>query len=265
MAADQSAVAVADFLEETKLTKKPKTLRRLFHVADLLHGVLREGLPRRHRARGHAAIRGLPSGGERAIAAHLLEQVRERDVVPEVARRARSREENYWPRFTEEEPEVYEREDLAALFAACDTDERLWFEFFLMTGMREQEVMHLTGRHEPAREYGESLTSRTGVDAESVQGARDPDPCEAHRAVKAWKPRENGTCGLGFPTASGNPKLDFLDCLKVVAARAELDEDEFWLHKFRATFATWSCGPASICAPCSSGWATQTWSPRCAI
>jgi hypothetical protein len=32
---------------------------------------------------------------------------------------------------------VYEREDLDTLFAACDQQERLWFEFFLMTGMRE--------------------------------------------------------------------------------------------------------------------------------
>ncbi len=44
------------------------------------------------------------------------------------------------PKFVEVEPEVYEREDLDMLFAACDAQERLWFEFFLMTGMREQEV-----------------------------------------------------------------------------------------------------------------------------
>ena len=49
---------------------------------------------------------------------------------------------NDWPRYTEEEPEVYEQEELDKLFAACDAEERLWFEFFLMTGMREQEVMY---------------------------------------------------------------------------------------------------------------------------
>src|SRR5438445_5049370 len=49
---------------------------------------------------------------------------------------------NDWPRFVEEEPEIYEQEELDALFKACDPEERLWFEFFLMTGMREQEVMH---------------------------------------------------------------------------------------------------------------------------
>jgi integrase/recombinase XerD len=37
---------------------------------------------------------------------------------------------------------MYEREDLDILFAVCDQQEKLWFEFFLMTGMREQEVKH---------------------------------------------------------------------------------------------------------------------------
>jgi integrase/recombinase XerD len=37
---------------------------------------------------------------------------------------------------------MYEQAELDKLFKACDTEERLWFEFFLMTGMREQEVMY---------------------------------------------------------------------------------------------------------------------------
>ena len=49
---------------------------------------------------------------------------------------------NDWPRYTEEEPEIYEQEELDRLLSACDGEERLWFEFFLMTGMREQEVTH---------------------------------------------------------------------------------------------------------------------------
>jgi integrase/recombinase XerD len=43
---------------------------------------------------------------------------------------------------------------------------------------------------------------------------------------------------LAFPTAGCRPKLNFLDCLKGVADRAKLDKENFWLHKFRATFAT---------------------------
>ena len=35
---------------------------------------------------------------------------------------------NDWPRYVEDEPEIYEREDLDEFFAACNQDERLWFE-----------------------------------------------------------------------------------------------------------------------------------------
>ena len=31
---------------------------------------------------------------------------------------------NDWPRYVEQEPEIYEREELDALFAACDENER---------------------------------------------------------------------------------------------------------------------------------------------
>jgi integrase/recombinase XerD len=46
--------------------------------------------------------------------------------------------------------------------------------------------------------------------------------------------------GLIFPTSGGKPKLNFLDDLKAVAKRANLNPESVWLHKFRATFATWS-------------------------
>src|ERR1700730_2997235 len=36
---------------------------------------------------------------------------------------------NDWPRYTEEEPEMYENEELDKLFAACDAEERLRYEF----------------------------------------------------------------------------------------------------------------------------------------
>lgn len=58
------------------------------------------------------------------------------------------------------------------------------------------------------------------------------------KSLKEWKVKADKACNLVFPTAGCNPKLDFLDCLKAVAERAKLDEGDFWLHKFRATFAT---------------------------
>ena len=69
---------------------------------------------------------------------------------------------NDWPRYTEEEPEVYEQEELDKLFAVCDAEERLWYEFFLMTGEREQEVMYTEWRTSISSDQSfASLTSQT--------------------------------------------------------------------------------------------------------
>jgi len=65
-----------------------------------------------------------------------------------------------------------------------------------------------------------------------------PIPDNLLKVLKEWKPRSDKTSTLLFPTAGGRPKLDFLDCLKRCAKKAELDKTKFWLHKFRATFAT---------------------------
>jgi integrase len=149
---------------------------------------------------------------------------------------------NDWPRFVEQEPEVYEREELDKLFDVCNVEERLWYEFFLMTGMREQEVMHVswadvnlsrstvTVRYKP--EYGFS--------PKNYREREIPIPAKLVQSLKTWRGRADKNCGLVFPTAGCRPKLDFLDCLKAAAKRAKLKPENFWLHKFRATFATWS-------------------------
>ena len=46
---------------------------------------------------------------------------------------------NDWPKYVEEQSEIYEKEEIDRLFAACNDQERLYFQFFLMTGMREQD------------------------------------------------------------------------------------------------------------------------------
>jgi integrase len=149
---------------------------------------------------------------------------------------------NDWPRFVEEEPEVYEKEELEKLFAACDADERLWYEFFLMTGMREQEVMHTcwTDVNLTSHTVRVSHKPDRGWTPKAYKEREIPIPAKLVKSLKALKAKSDKTCGIVFPTAGCNPKLDFLDCLKAVADRANLEKENFWLHKFRATFATWS-------------------------
>jgi integrase/recombinase XerD len=134
---------VASFLEETKLTKKPKTYAAYFKTLayfqesckktyledidrkDMLQFALflhEKGLsPRSCWNKFNVTLLFLKSQGIRGIV-----------------------NKNDWPKFVEEEPEIYEKEDSEKLFAASTSDERLLFQFYQQTGMREQEVIYTT-------------------------------------------------------------------------------------------------------------------------
>jgi integrase len=234
------AAAVAQFLEETELTKKPKTLaayttalnyftescRKLYlHEIDR-HDLLKfsgflleekKQSPRSVYNKFETVMTFLKANGIRGLVG-----------------------KNDRPRYTEEEPEIYEQEELDKLFKACNEEERLWFEFFLMTGMREQEVMYtywsdvnfaastVRVSHKPDRNWTPKAYKEREI----------PIPTKLVKKLKTWKAKADKTCALVFPTAGCNPKLDFLDCLKACAERAKLDKEDFWLHKFRSTFAT---------------------------
>jgi len=237
------AAAVSRFLEETELTKKPKTLAAYTTALNYftescskmyLHEIERHDLLKFSgflRDQKKQSPRSVYNKFENVMA--FLKAQGIRGIVGK----------NDWPRYTEEEPEIYEEDELEKLFKAGDAEERLWFEFFLMTGMREQEVMHVywsdinfsaaTVRvtHKPDR----------GWTPKAYKEREIPIPNKLVVSLRSWKAsRADKNCVLVFPTSVCNVKLDFLDCLKAVAERAELDKDNFWLHKFRATFATWS-------------------------
>jgi integrase len=234
------AASVADYLDETKLTKKPKTLAAygtaLAYFVESCHKLNLEDIDRRDLLKFHAFLRDDKEQAPRSCwnkFANVMSFLKANGIRSLVGK-------NDWPRFVEEEPEVYEREDLDTLFAACDQQERLWFEFFLMTGMREQEAMHtywsdvnLTAgmvrvSHKPDR----------GWTPKAYKEREIPIPTKLVKGLKVWKAKADKTCNLVFPTGGCRPKLDFLDCLKAIAERANLDPENFWLHKFRATFAT---------------------------
>ena len=143
--------------------------------------------------------------------------------------------------YVEEEPEVYERAELDILFAACDTEERLWFEFFLMTGMREQEVMHTCWSDVNLVQHTVRVSHKPQFNwtPKAYKEREIPIPEKLVASLQAAKTARDKACTLVFPTAGCRPKLDFLDCLKACAERAKLKKEDFWLHKFRATFATW--------------------------
>jgi integrase/recombinase XerD len=232
--------AVTTYLAEIQLTKKPKTLAAYTTALDyFLESCKAEhvgDIDRSHMLQYAAFLRDKKEQGPRSVynkfenVMTFLKANKVRDIVGKTD----------WPRYTEEEPEIYEPEELKKLSKSCDAQERLWYEFFLMTGMREQEVMYtyrsdvncsgciVRVTHKPDR----------GWTPKAYKEREIPIPAKLAASLKKWMAKADKSCNLLFPTAGCNPKLDFLDCLKAVAERAKLDKDDFYLHKFRATFAT---------------------------
>ncbi|MFZ0135962.1 MAG: phage integrase SAM-like domain-containing protein [Candidatus Sulfotelmatobacter sp.] len=136
------AVAVAEFLDETKLTKKPKTLAAyttaLNYFTESCHKLDLDEIERKDLLKFSAFLRDEKKQAPRSVHnkfENVMTFLKANGIRGLVGK-------NDWPRYTEEEPEIYEQEELDKLFKACDEEERLWYEFFLMTGMREQEVMY---------------------------------------------------------------------------------------------------------------------------
>jgi integrase len=234
------SLAVAEYLTDVKLTHKPRSYAAYRTALDYFLESCGKNrvtdIDRRDLLKFSAFLRDEKEQAPRTVYnkfEHVMTFLKAQGITRLVGKKD-------WPRYTEEEPEIYEREELDVLFSACDAEERLWFEFFLMTGMREQEVMYVywsdvnftasTAKvsHKPDRTWTPKAYKEREI----------PIPAKLVKCLRTWKGQADKTCGLVFPTGGCKPKLDFLDCLKAVAKRAKLNQDKFWLHKFRATFAT---------------------------
>lgn len=234
------SAAVAEYLADVKLTHKPRSYAAyntaLEYFLESCPRVNVEDVERRDMIKFSAFLRDEKKQSPRTVYnkfEHVMTFLKTQGIRGLMGK-------NDWPRYTEEEPEMYEQEELDKLFAACDAEERLWYEFFLMTGEREQEVMFtywsdinfssctVRVTHKPDR----------GWTPKAYKERTIPIPEKLAKKLKAWKEKSNKKCDLVFGTSGCQPKLDFLDCLKKVAERAKMDPDTCWLHKFRSTFAT---------------------------
>jgi integrase len=232
--------AVTEYLDETKLTKKAKThaayTTALAYFQESCHKLFLHEIERRDLLKFSAFLREEKEQSPRSVYnkfENIMTFLKAQGIRGLVGK-------NDWPRFTEEEPEIYEQEELDKLFGACNDEERLWYEFFLMSGMREQEVMYTywSDLNLPAATVRVSHKPGRGWTPKAYKEREIPIPAKLAASLKARKAKADKKCSLVFPTTGCNPKLDFLDCLKAVAERAKLERENFWLHKFRATFAT---------------------------
>ena len=144
------------------------------------------------------------------------------------------------PRFTEAEVETYEPEELTKFFFACGPRETAIFQTFHRAGLRENELATL--RRQDCNLDGDApyLHVRERPEYDFVPKAYefrkvniDPD---LTYLLRAWLKTHNND--LIFPTRRGKVDGHLLRLCERVAKRAGLDPNCFWLHKFRATYAT---------------------------
>ena len=147
-----------------------------------------------------------------------------------------------WPRYVQTEPESYDEEELKKFFKACTPEERILFEFYLMTGFRKKEVTYTCWQDVDLKQAVARVTAKPeyGFRPKDWEEREVPIPDKLVASLRKWAKSRNGSLFV-FPTRNGTPRkhrTQLLDLCKGIASRAGLDSKRFFLHKFRATFAT---------------------------
>lgn len=139
-------------------------------------------------------------------------------------------------RYTTKSVEAYSKEQLQRLFRVCDVDETDLFQFFLVTGGREQEVSNATYDDVDFDRAKFLIREKDGWIPKDKEEGSIPVPHEFIERMKARRERYPKTT-LIFPNADGRPNGHFLRMLQGLAKRSGLN-GEWGLHKFRKTFAS---------------------------
>jgi len=144
------------------------------------------------------------------------------------------------PRFVNQQVEIFEHGELERLFRVCSEYHVVLYKFLLMTGLREKEAMFCTWSDVNLKVGTVNMRWKPQYDFEpkAYREREVPIPTKLIEILKKYKPKDAKGDGLVFCTASGKPDTHMLRALKRDATRAGMDPDRFWLHKFRATFAT---------------------------
>jgi integrase len=135
-------------------------------------------------------------------------------------------------------PREYRTADLARFFKAADDSEKVLFSTFLLTGLRELEVVHLfwTDLSFELQTVRVTAKPELGFYPKRWEEREVPIPVQLIGLLK-MHPRRAG-CNFVFSSPRGNREYHMLDHCKDVATRAGLDPAKFDLKTFRSTFAS---------------------------
>ena len=131
------------------------------------------------------------------------------------------------PKFVLNVREMYQPEDLEALFKACTADEKVLYLFFLLTGERDKEVRHTAWSDIDFSRNVVRVTSKKqlGFKPKDKEEREIPVPASLLSTLREHKKRQSGPNphNLVFPTARGKPDRKFENKLKRISNRAGLN------------------------------------------
>ena len=135
-------------------------------------------------------------------------------------------------------PREYRTADLTRFFKAAYDSEKVIFSTFLLTGLRELEVVHLFWTDVSFELQTVRVTAKPdlGFYPKRWEEREVPIPVQLIGLLKAHTHRPG--CNFVFSSPKGNREYHMLDHCKAVAARAGLDPAKFDLKTFRSTFAS---------------------------
>jgi integrase len=153
--------------------------------------------------------------------------------------------------YTKSEVEIYEPEEMAALFAACGPGyHRVVYQTLLMSGMRDEEAANLRWinvdfKREEIRVREDKELAFTIKDRER----RSIPVPQLMPILHAWR-KERPDMKLVLGTSKDRPNGKWLENLRRIVRQARMNCGDcigcrknskcrrWWLHKFRATFTT---------------------------
>jgi integrase len=240
--------AVADFLEFTKIKKRPNTYKRYRAVLDHFRAFAKpytqvgaitaadidayrdERLAERN-ARGKPISPGNVNYEVATLRSfyYYLQKFRDPSLLNPAARLKPLA-------VTKTVVDTYDEAELERFFQACTKEEQAIFKAFYYTGLREQELAHL--HWADLNLVKGILTVRAKPEEGFIPKDWEEREIPLHpKLVMLLKEVPRRHADLVFPTLKGNPNGHLLRMLKDVVARAKL-RGHWYLHKFRKTFAT---------------------------
>lgn len=161
-----------------------------------------------------------------------------------------------WPKYTEQEVDIYEVDELKRFFKHCNLEQRVLFRFFLGSAGREREVAFTAWPNLDLKNglWHMRAKPELGFKPKDYEERTVPIPDWLVEDLTVWR-KKHGRSYLVFPQEDGDAEGHMLRTLKQVAFAAKLNCghctngqglsckqhpvcSRWYLHKFRATAAT---------------------------